>query len=132
MGYVWTANKLWPELDISSFCLNGIGLRRCKDEFVNIMAPGPRGGEPPLTFFQVFYDYTEEQLIQWEENVTAIISDFIHSVVRDFYPQFTNSCFNKFGKCQYFDACTLENKEVRRRSCYQTHSVSYLGSYDLV
>ena len=114
MGYVWAANKLWPDFDISTFCLNGIGLRRVRDDSVNIMLPGPRGGEPPLTFFQSFYDYSAEQLDQWEANVTAIISDFIHCVCRDFYPQYTNSCFNKYGRCQYWDACTLENTKVRR------------------
>ena len=115
MGYVWVANKLWPGLEIESFCLNGIGLRRCKDDSVNIMARGPKNGEPPLTFFRSFYNYSPEQLEQWEENVTTIISDFVHCLVRNFFPQYTNSCFSKYGRCQYFDACTLDNKQVRRR-----------------
>jgi hypothetical protein len=115
MGYVWTASKLWPELNIQSFCLNGIGLRRCKDDSVPIMALGPRGGEAPLTFFQTYYTYSPEMLEQWENNVTAIISDFVHCIVRNFYPQYTNSCFGKYGRCQYFDACTIENLQLRRR-----------------
>lgn len=115
MGYVWVANKLWPTLNISTFCLNAIGLRRCKDDTVNLTKPGIRGGEPPLSFFRSFYEYSDEQLAQWETNTATVISDFIHCVVRDFYPQYTNSCFNKYGRCQYFDACTISNKQVRRR-----------------
>lgn len=115
MGYTWAAQQLWPELNVSGFCLDGIGLRRVAEDHKNLTAPGPRGGEAPLTFFKAFFDYSEEHLIEWEINTLAIISDFVHCLVRNYFPRYTNSCFNKFGKCQYFDVCTFENKEVRLR-----------------
>jgi PD-(D/E)XK nuclease superfamily len=115
IGYTWVARILWPELDITGFCLDGIGLRRVQEDTKNLIAKGPRGGEAPLTFFKAFFDYTQERLEKWEANTLTITSDLVHCLVRNQFPMFTNSCFGKYGKCQYHDACTIENDQVRLR-----------------
>ena len=115
IGYTWVSRLLWPELDIKGFCLDGIGLRRVPDTTSNLLAKGPRGGESPLTFFKAFFDYTEERLEQWERNALTIISDFVHCLVRGYFPMYTNSCFGKYGKCQFYDVCTIDNPQLRMR-----------------
>jgi hypothetical protein len=117
IGYVWAARQLWPSLNVEGFCLNAIHLKRPSNGGYqpNLMARGPRGGDGPLDFFRAYFEYGPERLDQWEHNVMLQIEDFVHCIVRNDYPMFTNSCFNKYGRCQYFDVCTLEKPIVRQR-----------------
>ena len=115
IGYTWVARILWPELNVTGFCLDSIALRRCTEDTKDLMSRGPRGGDAPLSFFKAYFDYNEERVEQWEANTLAIISDFVHCLVRNFFPMFTNSCFGKYGRCQYHDACEIENDQVRMR-----------------
>lgn len=115
IGYVWAAQQIWPTLDITGFCLNAIALKRPAPGVTNLTTKGPRGGPPTLDFFRAFYEYTPEHLEQWEQNSLTLAEDFIHCLIRQFFPMFTNSCFNKYGRCQYHDICTLDSPVVRHR-----------------
>jgi PD-(D/E)XK nuclease superfamily len=116
-GYVWAAQQLWPELNINSFCLDAIYIKRpgANGYGSNLMSKGPRGGPPSLDFFRAYFDYTDSRLEQWEENTKHIVEDFVHCLVRGFFPMYTNHCFNKFGRCQYFDVCNFDDPIVRMR-----------------
>jgi hypothetical protein len=113
LGYVWACQQLWPALEIEGFCLNAIYLRRPLPGATSLIARGPRNGAPALDFFRAFYDYSPERLAEWERNSLTLAEDFIHCLVRGFFPMFTNSCINKYGKCQFHDICTLDNPTVR-------------------
>jgi PD-(D/E)XK nuclease superfamily len=115
IGYVWAAQQIWPTLDVTGFCLNAIYLRRPLPGTTDLLAKGPRGGPPTLDFFRAFFDYTPERLSQWEQNSLTLAEDFVHCLIRQFFPMYTNSCFNKYGRCQYHDVCTLDAPEVRQR-----------------
>ena len=114
LGYVWAARQMWPDLDIRGFQLNAIYQK--KPSGTNgLMNKGPRGGEPSLSFFRANYDYTPERLDEWAHNMLTIIEDFCHCLVRGFFPMYTNHCFNKFGRCPYFDVDTIDNPDIRLR-----------------
>ena len=117
IGYTWAAQQLWPELDISSFCLDAIHLKRpgTNGYGTNLTAKGVRGGPPALDFFRAYFDYTQDRLDEWEENTKTIIGDFVHCLVRNKFPMFTDNCFNKYGRCQYFDVCNFSDRAVRLR-----------------
>ena len=115
IGYVWAARQLWPHLDITGFCLNAIYLRRPLPGTTSLVARGPRSGAPPLDFFRAHFEYSAQRLEQWEANSMTLAEDFVHCLVRRFFPMFTNSCFNKYGRCQYHDICTLDDPAVRQR-----------------
>jgi hypothetical protein len=114
IGYLWAAQQLWPDLDISGFVLNAIHLKRHKPG-TPLTLKGPRGGDPPLNFFRAYFDYTPERVKQWEENALVLVEDFVHCMVRNFYPMHTKYCFSKYGKCQYHDVCTIDDPAVRLR-----------------
>lgn len=114
IGYLWAGQQLWPELDISGFVLNTIHLKRHKPG-TPLTLKGPRGGDPPLNFFRAYFDYTPERVKQWEENALVLVEDFVHCMVRNFYPMHTKWCFAKYGKCSYHDVCTIDNPTVRLR-----------------
>ena len=115
IGYVWAAQQIWPTLDVTGFCLNAIALKRPTPGVTNLTLKGPRGGPPTLDFFRAFYEYTPERLEQWEQNSMTLAEDFVHCLIRQYFPMFTNSCFNKYGRCQYHDICTLDSPVVRHR-----------------
>lgn len=114
LGYVWAARQLWPDLDVSGFLLNAIHLKRpTGNASRSLVEPGPRGGDAPLSFFRAYFDYSLERLRQWELNAQAIVSDFVHNLVRDYHPLATSWCVGKFGRCPYHDACTIDDLRVR-------------------
>jgi hypothetical protein len=115
IGYVWAAQQLWPTLDITGFCLNAIYLRKPHPSAKNLVAKGPQGGMPPLDFFRAYFDYSAERLEQWEQNTLTLAEDFVHCLIRQYFPMYTHHCFNKFGRCQYHDICTLDNPQWRSR-----------------
>jgi hypothetical protein len=115
IGYVWAAQQIWPGLDITGFCLNAIYLRRPLPGTTNLIARGPRGGMPTLDFFRAYFEYSPERLDQWERNSLTLAEDFVHCLIRRYFPMYTNHCFNKFGRCQYHDICTLDDPQVRQR-----------------
>lgn len=114
IGYLWAARQLWPDLDITGFCLNALHLRK-HTLGQGLLSPGPRGGKPPLEFFRAYFDYTPALVEQWADNALVLVEDFVHCLVRDYFPLHTKWCFNKYGKCQYHDICTIEDPETRVR-----------------
>jgi hypothetical protein len=114
IGYVWAARQLWPNLDIGGFCLNCIRMKRIA-KGIGVMDKGPRGGEAALRFFRTYYDYSPIRLASWEKNTLLWISDFVHSLVRGYFPMQTTACFTKFGRCQYHDVCTIEDEALAER-----------------
>lgn len=112
LGYVWAARQLWPDLDVSAFCLNAIHFKKPTGNGP-ITEPGPRGGPGALNFLRAYYSYSPERVAQWAENTTAIVSDFIHCLVRGFFPRHTKWCYGKYGPCQYHDVCVQDDPKVR-------------------
>lgn len=114
LGYIWAASQLWPQFNITSFCLNVLRLKR-PGKGQGLMDRGPRGGEAPLAFFRAYFDYSPERLIQWKSDTLHHISDLIHCLVRDAWPLNDRHCFDKFGECPYRAACVIDNPVVRDR-----------------
>lgn len=112
LGYVWASRQLWPDLDISAFCLNAIHFKKPTGSGP-ITAPGPRGGPSALNFVRGYYEYSQTRIDEWETNCLAIVSDFIHCLVRDQHPRHSKWCFGKYGKCQYHDVCVQDDPRVR-------------------
>lgn len=112
IGYTWAGQQIWPELGISGFCLNAIFAKK-PAAGCSLVDKGPRGGKPALDFFRAYFEYTPSQIEEWKFNALTIVEDFVHNIVRGYFPMHTKYCFNKYGKCQYHDVCTIPDKAVR-------------------
>lgn len=112
IGYVWAAQQLWPNLSVSGFCLNAIALKK-PGKGQGLMDKGVRGGDPPLSFFRAYFDYTESRLQQWEHNALVLVEDFVHNLIRSYHPTHTKWCFGKYGRCPYHDVCVNDDPVVR-------------------
>lgn len=115
LGYTWAASQLWPELDISGFCLNAIRFKKPNAGTSDLLARGARGGEPPLKFFRAYFDYPAERIAEWRDDTLTDIEDFLHCLVRGRFTHNDRHCFDKYGQCPYFSVCTFDNEETRMR-----------------
>lgn len=114
IGYTWAAQELWPELGVSGFCLNCLRFKKpALSHKGPLTSPGPRGGDAPLAFFRSYFDYSPERIALWRESTLAMISDFVHSLVRGVFPLNDHACFDKFGRCDYHDVCTEDRADRR-------------------
>lgn len=119
IGYLWAANQLWPSLDVSGFCLNAIAISAAAAKTAmtsgrSIAERGPKGGEPALSFFRAYYDYSPERIARWERDTVLLIEDFLHSLSRGTFPMNDRQCHDKFGVCPYFEACVIDDERVGR------------------
>jgi hypothetical protein len=118
IGYCWAAQQMWPSLFprdfVSGFCLDALFFKKPTGN-VSLVEKGPRGGEPACQFFRTYFEYSQERIDKWASNQLTIIEDFVHSLVRANFPMYTNHCFNKYGRCPYYDVCTIDNPETRLR-----------------
>lgn len=112
LGYVWASQQLWPHLGISGFCLNAIATRKPAAN-CTMTSVGPRGGKPALEFSRHYFDYSQERIDAWAQNTLAIVSDFVHCLVRNYFPRHTKWCHGKYGTCQYHDVCIQDSPTVR-------------------
>jgi hypothetical protein len=78
----------------------------------SIAERGPKGGEPALSFFRAYYDYSPERIARWERDTVLLIEDFLHSLSRGIFPMNDRQCQDKFGVCPYFDACVIDDERV--------------------
>jgi hypothetical protein len=114
LGYIWAASQLWPHLDIRGFALNCLRLKK-PGKGQGLVDRGPRGGEPPLAFFRAFFTYSPERLERWRADTFCMIEDAVHCFVRNEWPMNDRHCFDKFGRCAFWDACTIDDEAVRER-----------------
>jgi hypothetical protein len=119
-GYVWAAQQLWPDLNVKAFCLDAIQFKKPAIGCA-LMEKGPRGGEASLDFFREYFNYSQASVEWWATNALTRVEDFIHSLVRNYFPQETTYCFNrKYGKCHYWDTCLIaqDSPEAAKKLLY--------------
>lgn len=51
---------------------------------------------------------SEESLVEWEENAIQV-ADSIRRA--QYYPMHTSWCFGKYGRCEYWDVCSLPKEQ---------------------
>ena len=94
IGYTWAAQQLLDK-PVAGLVLNAFEVR----------APTKTGKGP--TFNRRRYEYSPEQLVEWEHNTRTLVGDFLHHLARGYFPMETKWCHGKYGKCKYFDVCRL-------------------------
>lgn len=118
IGYIFAYREmasrgLLPDFNISHFCLNAINLKRPLVKApLSMIERGPRGGDPQLSFYRAYFQYSEDRISRWLNDTKLLIEDFLHSVSRAHFPLNDRACFDKYGRCPYWDACTIDKEEI--------------------
>lgn len=93
-GYTWAASRIIGA-KVEGLLLNALICRK----------PTPTG--KTIEFVRRRYHYTEDHLAEWEEDIMALVSDFLTSLKRGYFPKQTTHCEGKYGQCKYHSVCTL-------------------------
>lgn len=93
-GYKWAAEKVYG-IKVTGAMVNAIINRK------------PTRTGVCREFHRQRYPYSPEFIEEWRHNTAVAIGDFVASLVRSYFPAYTKWCIGKYGRCQYFDVCTL-------------------------
>jgi hypothetical protein len=99
IGYLSAINKLLPT-PAAGFMLNGLICRK--------QTKTGKG----IEFTRRFYTYEDWQYTEWTSDILMLIEEFLNNLSTQNFPGRRNSCLMKWGKCPYFDTCSL-NPSVR-------------------
>lgn len=58
-------------------------------------------------FLRVTVNYDEYILEEWRNNMLNTASDILHCYDRGVFPMQTKACVGRYGRCEFFDVCTL-------------------------
>jgi hypothetical protein len=101
IGYTWAARKLVPDYDVAGAIVDLAVLRK----------PTPTGR--PFDFDRQKFIYSHEQTEEWHHNTLEGIATFVSHLKSSIFPMTgtTSGCIFKYGKCPYFDVCTLPQRQ---------------------
>lgn len=92
-GYCWAARELG--IPVVGLIMNGV-----------IARPPTKTGTG-TEFIRRTYLYSQDLLDEYSENMKQIMSDFIHSLTRGFFPQASRSFKSPCASCDFEDNCRL-------------------------
>jgi hypothetical protein len=94
-GYTWAARKL-TGLPISGLYMNALVIRKPTKVLENntLLDRHP-------------YFYNEDSLQEWEDNMQAVVSDFVAMLQRGYFPQYARSFKSPCAWCSYSENCAL-------------------------
>lgn len=96
-GYAWAIKKVTGQ-EPPGCGINGIRVRR----------PAKTKRAVEEEDFQRLWNYYEPgRLVEWERNTIALVEEFLWHHSRSFMPQKKKWCVGKYGRCQYYDICSL-------------------------
>jgi len=101
LGYVWAFQELTKQ-KCQGFVINAIRVKQPPAK--------PKEGLDSWwreSFQRQRFHVQEEQLVEWKANTIALVKEFFYHYEQGMFPQKTAWCVGKYGKCQYFDVCSL-------------------------
>jgi hypothetical protein len=93
-GYVWAVGEA-SGLPINGYIINAIAVRR------------PTKTGKSLEFQRQKYYTTPAQINEWRENLCLLLEELIWHYDRAKMPQKKKWCISKYGRCEFFDVCSL-------------------------
>lgn len=131
LGYCWAMQTIHPEKQVGGFMINAI---RTKDIPQYVRDGKARGGLTPDKWWEeaMQRDVTylrPGQLDEWHANVIALVEEMMWNYQRGYMPLKTKWCVGKYGKCPYFQVCSLppEQRNILLQSdLYQENTWSPL------
>lgn len=93
-GYTWAATKLLGR-KVSGLIMNAVVVR-----------PITRTGTG-TEFDRHYYTYEDWSLREWEQNMIAVLTEFVSCLARGYFPQLARSFKSPCAGCDFADNCTL-------------------------
>lgn len=94
LGYMWAAQHLLKS-KVHGVIINALCTRK----------PTKTGKGIEFQRNRIFPD--SDRITEWHHDTLTIVSDFIMMAQRNYFPMHRKWCVGKYGKCPYYDVCTL-------------------------
>lgn len=104
VGYVTAAKAAFPKFDIQGFMVNVIACRKPASKVTK------GGNESKAKAFEPsrrFYPYDKWKEDEFQKDALALIEEFIANLTSNYFPRKTQWCIGKYGKCPFFEVCSL-------------------------
>lgn len=116
LGYVWAFQELTKQ-KCQGFVINAIRVKQPPLK--------PRDGLDAWwreSFQRQRFHVMPEQIVEWKANTIALVKEFFYHYLQSYFPMKSSWCVGKYGRCQYFDVCTLPltNRETMLASALFT------------
>lgn len=108
-GYVWALQKILG-LPVAGLIMNAL-----------VIKPPTRKLQNNTELTRHTYHYPQDSLKEWEANVRASISDFVHCLTRGYFPQYARSFKSPCAMCDYSENCTLPRDQRDRDLTSQSY-----------
>lgn len=95
VGYVNAVRKAFPELNVAGFLLNVLACRK------------PTKTGTGYESHRSFHRYEQWAINEWNNDVLSLIEEFMNNLQDAVWPRKTTWCIGKYGKCPYFDCCSM-------------------------
>lgn len=104
VGYVAAARAAFPDLDIQGFMVNVLA---CRKPVSAVTASGKKSTAKAFEPHRRFYRYDTWKETEFRTDALALIEEFIANLTSNYFPRKTQWCIGKYGKCAFFEVCSL-------------------------
>lgn len=104
VGYVAAARAAFPDLDIQGFMVNVLA---CRKPVSAVTASGKKSTAKAFEPHRRFYRYDTWKETEFRTDALALIEEFIANLTSNYFPRKTQWCIGKYGKCPFFEVCSL-------------------------
>ena len=103
-GYFSAMRAAFPDLPIRGFLANVLA---CRKPVAAITKSGKPTTSKPFEAFRRQYHYTDWHVSEFKTDALALIEELFANITNKYFPRKTQWCIGKYGKCPYFDVCSL-------------------------
>lgn len=112
-GYCWSFEQLTKQ-KVKSYTVNGIRTKEPPQYVTDNKALKGRSSTPASWWGESLqretYYIKPGELDEWRENTIDMMEEFFWHYARGYMPMRTANC-TQFGRCQYFDVCSLDRND---------------------
>lgn len=111
-GYAWAMQELTGK-KVSGFMVNAIRVKQPPEWVTNPMVKARGKVQTPEAWWQESlqrerYHLNPGELDEWKANTIANVEEMFWHYERGYFPMRTTYCVSKYGRCPYFDVCSLQ------------------------
>lgn len=94
LGYMWATQTLL-QIPLAGFVIDALCGRK------------PTKTGVPYEFVTQRFFVDPDQVVEWRLNLDYLLDDIERDLNRGYFPRETKWCVGKYGRCQYFDVCSI-------------------------
>lgn len=103
-GYFSAIQAAFPDLPIRGFMVNVLA---CRKPVAAVTKSGRPTTSKPFEPHRRQYDYHPWHVAEFKQDALALVEELFANITNKFFPRKTQWCVGKYGKCPFFDVCSL-------------------------